>query len=395
MDLSTSSSSTLVLPPLSLYIHIPWCVKKCPYCDFNSHHTPQTLPEEAYLAKLKQDLEQDSHWIQGRRLRSIFFGGGTPSLFSAKTIGAILECAEKTIGFEEDIEITLEANPGTFEQEKFKGYHHAGINRLSVGVQSFQEKHLHKLGRIHNSQEAINAISSAQQAGFDNINIDLMHGLPEQSVAEAENDLKQAIALAPNHLSWYQLTIEPNTVFYRQPPPLPADETLADIQDAGYAFLAKHNYKQYEVSAFSQINQQSQHNLNYWSFGDYIGIGAGAHGKFTDLQQQEIIRRHKTRLPEHYLNASQASSNKAPAYKESIVAKEELPLEFLMNALRLNEGVPSQYFSERTGLRFDVIKNQIEQLTRQGLLEHNTEQLKTSKLGERFLNTVLSSFMNE
>ncbi|MGH1439939.1 MAG: radical SAM family heme chaperone HemW [Cellvibrionaceae bacterium] len=381
----------LVLPPLSLYIHIPWCVKKCPYCDFNSHENSQqkSPPEAEYLNALKQDLIQDKHWAQGRKLRSIFFGGGTPSLVAAKTIGGILEYAEQVIGFEPDIEITLEANPGTFEQEKFSDYRQAGINRLSIGVQSFQEKHLNKLGRIHSSQEATKAISAAKKVGFDNINIDLMHGLPEQSVDEALDDLKTAIALEPTHLSWYQLTIEPNTVFYRQPPPLPADDTLADIQDAGLQLLAQHGYKQYEVSAFCRDQTVSQHNVNYWSFGDYIGIGAGAHGKVTDLKKQAIIRRQKTRLPEHYLN-----SEGAPSFKETLVDNTELPLEFLMNALRLNDGVPSEYFIERTGLSLTVINKPLNELIQKGLLEYTDNKLKASDLGQRFLNTILSTFID-
>jgi len=381
--------SALSLPPLSLYIHIPWCVKKCPYCDFNSHESTQKkLPEAEYLAKLKQDLTQDLHWVQGRRLRSIFFGGGTPSLFSANTIGLILEEANNKIGFEDSIEITLEANPGTFEQQKFIDYRQAGVNRLSIGVQSFEDKHLQRLGRIHNQNEASAAIKAAKKAGFDNFNIDLMHGLPEQSVEEAMKDITHAIALEPSHISWYQLTIEPNTVFYREPPALPVDDILADIQDAGQRLLAENDFKQYEVSAFGQDQKQSQHNLNYWSFGDYIGIGAGAHGKVTDLQSQQIIRRQKTRLPEHYLGGSNA-----PSYKETTVEPNELALEFLMNALRLNEGVPSDYFFSRTGLSLDIIEKPLNDLIRQGLIDPIECRLKTSVLGQRFLNTVLTKFM--
>lgn len=388
MNIDAHLPPTLSLPPLSLYVHIPWCVKKCPYCDFNSHENNQkSLPEAEYLSKLKQDLAQDQHWAQGRKLRSIFFGGGTPSLFSAEAIGLILEEANKKIGFEDSIEITLEANPGTFEQQKFIDYRHVGVNRLSIGVQSFHERHLKKLGRIHNESEASAAIIAAKKAGFDNFNIDLMHGLPEQSVDEALKDLTTAIALEPSHISWYQLTIEPNTVFYREPPPLPLDDILADIQDAGQRRLAENGFKQYEVSAFSRDKKQSQHNLNYWSFGDYIGIGAGAHGKVTDLKQQRIIRRHKTRLPEHYLNGSDA-----PSFKENTVKRSELALEFMMNALRLNEGVPRDYFFSRTGLSIDAIEKPLNDLTRQGLLDTNEQQLKTSVLGQRFLNTVLTQF---
>lgn len=382
-----SNNSLLTLPPLSLYVHIPWCVRKCPYCDFNSHENHENLPEAAYLNKLKQDLEQDNPWVEGRPLRSIFFGGGTPSLFSAKTIAAILNTAETRIGFDSNIEITLEANPGTFEQEKFADYFHAGVNRLSIGVQSFSPLHLEKLGRIHNREEAIHAIQSARKAGFDNINIDLMHGLPEQTIENANRDLLTAIDLAPSHISWYQLTIEPNTVFYRQPPPLPPEEALADIQDSGHGILADHGYQQYEISAYSQPNKQSKHNLNYWSFGDYLGIGAGAHGKYTDINNKRILRKQKTRLPEHYLEG-----NGAPKAKETTVATEELTLEFFMNILRLREGVPVDYFSSRTGLALTQIQPTLDTLIKKGLLEHSGEYLKASPLGQRFLNTLLSYF---
>ncbi len=389
----------LHLPPLSLYVHIPWCIKKCPYCDFNSH-TSNDIPEEAYLNRLIEDLQQDQHWIAGRKLHSIFFGGGTPSLFSARSIGKVIEAAEKFIGFEETIEITLEANPGTFEQEKFTDFFKSGANRLSIGIQSFNPMHLKTLGRIHSSGEAINSIGIARKAGFDNINVDLMHGLPEQTVLEASDDIRQAIDLGPSHISWYQLTIEPNTVFYRQPPPLPVDETLADIQDEGMSLLSQHKYFQYEISAFSKNNRQSIHNKNYWSFGDYIGIGAGAHGKFTDTQNSQILRRQKTRKPEDYLknsrNAldteSQNSNNlvKVPSYRESIVETAELPLEFLMNALRLNDGVPKTFFEHYTGLPLATMEKQLNPLIKQGLIEQLDTRIKTTELGQRFLNTILS-----
>ncbi len=380
----------LELPPLSLYIHIPWCVRKCPYCDFNSHENKnRTLPEDDYLNKLKQDLQQEKNQAQGRRLHSIFFGGGTPSLFSAKTIGAILNAAEKTIGFEPSIEITLEANPGTVEQKNFTGYYKAGVNRLSIGVQSFQEEKLTRLGRIHSQQEALNAIKVAKRAGFDNINIDLMHGLPNQSVDDANSDLRSAMDLAPTHISWYQLTIEPNTVFYRQPPPLPAEDILADIQDSGQQLLADSGYIQYEVSAYSQKEKQAKHNINYWSFGDYLGIGAGAHGKITDIACQQIKRRQKTRLPEHYLNGENV-----PIYKEHIVEKNELPLEFFMNALRLKNGIPKAYFSKRTGLSTDNINESLNKLIQQGLIEDHRDILSTTALGYRFLNTVLNQMLS-
>lgn len=382
---------SLILPPLALYVHIPWCIKKCPYCDFNSHqNTPNALPEAAYLEKLKLDLQQDLDWVQGRKLQSIFFGGGTPSLFSAKGIATILDFANSLVGFEKNIEITLEANPGTFEQNKFAGYRKTGVNRLSLGVQSFQPQHLEKLGRIHSDSDAIDAFKTARKVGFDNINIDIMHGLPQQTIDDAKADLEQTIFLEPNHISWYQLTIEPNTVFYRQQPSLPADDTLADIQDMGFNALYNADYLQYEVSAFAKKGQQAKHNLNYWQFGDYIGIGAGAHGKSTLVKQQNIVRRQKTRLPEHYLQGEQA-----PKYKEHTVDKSELPLEFLMNALRLNQGVPKTYFSQRTGLDWERIHPAIEKFEQQGLLEKDTECLKTSPLGQQFLNSLLSQIMDE
>ncbi|MGH1486239.1 MAG: radical SAM family heme chaperone HemW [Cellvibrionaceae bacterium] len=393
MSTSQPIGSQLSLPPLSLYIHIPWCVRKCPYCDFNSHesNSQEALPEAAYLDSLKLDLAQEIETedrLQGRKLRSIFFGGGTPSLFSANSIASILNAAEKTIGFEKNIEITLEANPGTFEQQKFYDFYHAGINRLSIGIQSFQETQLKKLGRIHNRDEAKQAALIARKAGFNNINLDLMHGLPQQTVDDALSDLNTAIALEPEHISWYQLTIEPNTVFYRQPPPLPVDDILADIQETGLQQLDKYDYKQYEVSAFSQPEKPSRHNLNYWQFGDYIGIGAGAHGKWTDTNHQRIIRRQKTRLPEHYMNKGLLAK-----YKESTVNKNELPLEFLMNALRLTNGVPVQYFQERTGLPLSVIQAALDRLISQGLLEKPSKYLKTTQLGQQFLNTVLTQLM--
>lgn len=384
----------LSLPPLSLYVHIPWCIKKCPYCDFNSH-TSNNIPEVEYTRRLIQDLQQESHLIAGRKLQSIFFGGGTPSLFSAHAIEKIISSAEKTIGFESNIEITLEANPGTFEQDKFNDFFHAGANRLSIGIQSFNPSHLKILGRVHSADEAIRSLEIANRAGFNNINIDLMHGLPHQTVDEASDDIRQAITLAPQHISWYQLTIEPNTLFYKQPPPLPADDQLADIQDAGMHLLAEHGYHQYEISAFSQKNCHSKHNTNYWSFGDYIGIGAGAHGKFTDVFNKQIIRRQKTRKPEDYLsknlnNGLNSTQVNMPSFKETIIAQDELILEFLMNTLRLNNGVPKNTFESYTGLPQEVLEAALNPLIRQGLIAPIDKQIKTTELGQRFLNTVLT-----
>nr|MBP8262565.1 radical SAM family heme chaperone HemW [Pseudomonas sp.] len=274
-------SESFELPPLSLYVHIPWCVKKCPYCDFNSHAAGPSLPEEAYVDALLADLEAEREQAQGRPLRSIFFGGGTPSLFSAKALGRFLDGAQQRLSFSEDIEITLEANPGTFEQAKFTAYRQLGINRLSIGIQSFQDSKLKALGRIHDGGEAVRAADMARAAGFDNFNLDLMHGLPEQTLEEALADLHLAIAQQPSHLSWYQLTMEPNTQFWSQPPSLPEDDILWDIQEAGQALLAEQGYAQYETSAYARPQRQARHNLNYWTFGDFIGIGAGAHGKLS------------------------------------------------------------------------------------------------------------------
>jgi putative oxygen-independent coproporphyrinogen III oxidase len=391
------NSSPLILPPLSLYIHIPWCIKKCPYCDFNSHetHRQKTFDEVRYIEALKHDLHHEKVWAKGRKLHSIFFGGGTPSLFSANAIDNIIQYASNTIGFEPGIEITLEANPSTFEQEKFSDFFKAGVNRLSIGVQSFNPQHLTTLGRIHNSDEAKHAIVIAQQAGFTNINIDLMHGLPEQSIDDAMNDLQTAIGFSPQHISWYQLTIEPNTHFYHQPPPLPAEDTLADIQHDGGELLTKHGFTQYEISAFSKTNHRSKHNLNYWQFGDYLGIGAGAHGKVTDINNKRILRRQKTRLPEHYLDYQINDHHPSPRYKEQIVDAKELPLEFMMNVLRLNDGVPMHLFEQRTGLNQATISDPLHHLQQHGFLSDNPQQIVTTTLGAQFLNTVLEKFNDQ
>jgi putative oxygen-independent coproporphyrinogen III oxidase len=390
----------LSLPPLSLYIHIPWCIRKCPYCDFNSHQANDDIPEAEYVAALRYDLEQDQALAQGRKLTSIFFGGGTPSMLSAQAIAKILADAQAIIGFEDDIEITLEANPGTFEQEKFVGFRAAGVNRLSIGIQSFQDRQLQLLGRVHGREEALRAVSVARSAGFDNINLDLMHGLPEQDLAAACADLQQAIALAPEHISWYQLTIEQNTAFYSAPPVLPEEEILADIQDAGQALLAQAGYAQYEVSAYARNQQRARHNINYWEFGDYLGIGAGAHGKITQPNNNTILRLWKTRTPKHYLENAQSQkiSTNLSGHQNvfgggsELLSPQSLPLEFMMNALRLNEGAPQAYFSARTGLPFSVIELQWAELVKQGLVLSPRVHLAASPLGHRFLNRVLASF---
>ncbi len=378
----------LVLPPLSLYVHIPWCVRKCPYCDFNSHRAGDNLPEADYVQRLLADLQQSLPAVQGRRLHSVFFGGGTPSLFSPDAIAEVLSAAERYIGFEAGAEITMEANPGTFEQEKFRGFRAAGVNRLSIGVQSFSDLHLQQLGRIHSAGEAVRAVAMAREAGFDNLNIDLMHGLPGQTPADACADLQQALALQPEHLSWYQLTIEPNTEFYRRPPLLPEDDTLADIQQAGEVILAQAGLQQYEVSAFARPGRRSRHNLNYWQFGDYLGIGAGAHGKITWPQPGRIERTRMTRLPQHYLQREETGLAAAEP-----VDADELALEFMMNALRLCDGVERRLFGERTGLPWSQVAGVYGNLCERGLVVADEARIATTSLGQRYLNEVLSAFL--
>lgn len=375
------------LPPLSLYIHIPWCVRKCPYCDFNSHAAGPNLPEEAYVDALLADLDSDLRQAHGRPLTSIFFGGGTPSLFSAKALGRLLEGVERRIPFASDIEITLEANPGTFEQDKFAAYRRLGINRLSIGVQSFQAEKLKALGRIHDGDEAIRAADMARAAGFDNFNLDLMHGLPDQSLDDALGDLRIAIAQAPTHLSWYQLTVEPNTVFWNQPPVLPEDDILWDIQEAGQALLAEHGYGQYEVSAYAQPGRAARHNLNYWTFGDFLGIGAGAHGKLS-TPDGRISRTWKTRLPKDYLDPAKHYSA-----GERLLSAEELPFEFLMNVLRLSDGSAAELFSQRTGLPLQQLAAARAQAQRRGLLQKDPARLTATREGQLFLNDLLQYFL--
>jgi len=385
-----AASQTLpgfALPPLAAYVHIPWCVRKCPYCDFNSHTADAQLPEDAYVAALETDLREDLAYVQGRRLTSIFFGGGTPSLFSASALGRVLEMLERAVGFADDIEITLEANPGTFEQAKFRDYRSAGINRLSIGVQSFQADKLKALGRIHDGAEAVRAADMARTAGFENFNLDLMHGLPGQNLADALQDLQTAIAQQPTHLSWYQLTLEPNTVFWSRPPQLPEDDLLWDIQEAGQQTLSEAGYRQYETSAYAQPGRQARHNLNYWTFGDFLGIGAGAHAKLT-LADGRILRRWKTRLPKDYLAA-----DKAFRAGEKRLPDEELPFEFLMNVLRLTDGVPAMLFTERTGLPLERLAEGRRQAEARGLLEPDAQRLLATPHGQLFLNDLLQLFL--
>jgi len=379
------TAPALTLPPAALYIHIPWCLKKCPYCDFNSHANNATLPEAAYIEKLIADLEQDLPYLQNRKFTSIFIGGGTPSLFSPAGIEKLLTAVEKIVGFASDIEITLEANPGTFELKKFSAFRAAGINRLSIGIQSFQQTFLEKLGRVHSDKEAQLAAKNAMSAGFENFNLDLMFGLPGQSIEDALKDLEMAIACNPPHLSWYQLTIEPNTLFFSKPPPLPNEELVSEMQEAGIDFLSSQGLERYEVSAFSGPGRESRHNLNYWQFGDYLGIGAGAHGKITLPEENRILRTRKLRQPDSYLE------QKNPVAEVVVIQTSELPLEFMMNVLRLSKGCDQILFEERTGLALQKIEPVLTSLRKKNLLRN--DRFQTTSKGFLFLDTLLTEFM--
>ena len=376
--------------PLSLYIHIPWCVRKCPYCDFNSHEARQDVPEEAYVAALLDDLDTNLHRIAGRELVSIFFGGGTPSLFSPSAIEKILTGVQKRVPFGSQIEITLEANPGTVDTPRFTGFRHAGVNRLSIGVQSLQNDKLQALGRIHDRDHALRAIEAVTEAGFNNYNLDLMHGLPNQSIPDALQDLTDALGFQPPHLSWYQLTIEPNTLFHHKPPTLPEENTLGDIQDLGAALITQAGLTQYEVSAFAKPQHQCRHNRNYWEFGDYIGIGAGAHSKVTDLEHGTVTRYWQVKNPKDYLAA-----DKSFTARETILTEQDLCFEFMLNALRLTNGVSSTLFTERTGLSFSSLEPHLSTARTSGLLLNDPTLLCPTLLGHRFLNDLIGLFLPE
>jgi oxygen-independent coproporphyrinogen-3 oxidase len=378
--------------PLTLYIHLPWCVRKCPYCDFNSQALRSELPERAYVDALFRDLEQDLSRIGERRVESIFIGGGTPSLFSAEAIDRLLCGLRDRLRLGGALEITLEANPGTVEQDKFRGFREAGVNRLSIGVQSFNVEHLQRLGRIHGRQEAIRAAEAAHAAGFDNFNLDLMFGLPGQSLEQSLADIDAAIALEPTHISHYQLTLEPETGFYKQPPAgLPDDDLLWEMQERCQQRLAENGYTHYEVSAYARPNRRCLHNLNYWEFGDYLGIGAGAHGKLTDSQGR-IYRLWKRKNPRDYLN--QAGGPEAIGGVDPITTAERI-LEFMLNALRLVEGFPTGLFSERTGLPLQRLLPLLNQARERELLEWNERLIRPTELGRRFLNDLLELFLPE
>ena len=382
---------SLVLPPLSLYVHIPWCVRKCPYCDFNSHAAPEVVPQAQYIDALLEDLQNDVAAAQGRALTSIFFGGGTPSLFAPDQIGRLLEGVRQQIPFDPGIEITLEANPGTIEHGRFSGYREAGVNRVSLGAQTFNEEQLKLLGRIHGASDIARAVDELRQAGLDNFNLDLMYGLPAQNVSQALQDLESALALQPAHLSQYQLTLEPGTVFYHRPPPLPDPDDCWQMQIDSQELLATRGYEQYEVSAYARSGRRSRHNLNYWEFGDYLGIGAGAHGKLTRLDEGGIIvRTTRAKQPREYL--SRVADARVSEHR--VVPSVDLPFEFMLNGLRLIGGFSEQAFESRTGLSFTGLTGNVIEAERKGLLERDADRhWRATADGQRFLNDLQELFL--
>ena len=375
------------LPPLSLYIHIPWCVKKCPYCDFNSHTARETLPEQRYIEALSRDLESALPLIWGRNIHSIFFGGGTPSLFSGEGIDSILTIVRSLLKLDFFAEVTLEANPGTVEANKFREFKSAGVNRLSLGIQSFNPQHLTALGRIHDDHEAHRAVEIAAHI-FDNYNLDLMYALPNQTLMQAQQDISTALSYAPPHLSCYHLTLEPNTPFHHQPPNLPDDDLSADMQIMIETTLAQAGYQHYETSAFAQPQRKTKHNLNYWQFGDYLGIGAGAHSKLSF--HDRIIRQMRHKHPRDYMEHALAGT---PVQLENIITPAERAFEFMMNALRLTQGFDISLFTERTGLPITVIQQPLDVAEKQGLITRDHIHIMPTALGQRFLNDLLGLFL--
>ncbi|MBK4784979.1 MAG: radical SAM family heme chaperone HemW [Pantoea sp. Pent] len=373
------------LPPLSLYIHIPWCVQKCPYCDFNSHALKGEVPHSEYVQHLLNDLDQDLPLTAGREVRTIFIGGGTPSLLSSEAMQQLMDGVRARLPLAADAEITMEANPGTVEADRFSGYQRAGINRISIGVQSFSPQKLTRLGRIHGPDEAVRAAQLAAGLGLRSFNLDLMHGLPDQSLEEALDDLRQAIALNPPHLSWYQLTIEPNTLFGSRPPVLPDDDALWDIFEQGHQLLSAAGYQQYETSAYAKPGYRCEHNLNYWRFGDYLGIGCGAHGKLTQPDGR-IVRTVKTRHPRGFMKGNYLN-------KQHDVPDEDKPFEFFMNRFRLLEAAPRADFQRYTGLDEAVIRPQIDAAIAAGYVQEQPEHWQITEKGKLFLNSLLELFM--
>ena len=375
------------LPPLSLYVHVPWCVRKCPYCDFNSHEARGNIPESGYVEALIADLDQAIPLIWGRRVYTVFFGGGTPSILSAEAIDTVLSAIRARVPLASDAEITLEANPGTFEARKFAGFRAAGVNRLSIGIQSFNPTHLRTLGRIHDESEAIRAIEIAREH-FENFNLDLMYALPRQTLAESQADVERALRYEPPHVSIYHLTIEPNTYFHRHPPVLPEDDTAAEMQERIEAVTAAARYEHYETSAYAQAGRRSRHNMNYWKFGDYVGIGAGAHSKISFPDR--VLRQARYRQPREYMSRVSAG---AGIQTEHEVGARDMPSEFMMNALRLTEGFPLTLYEERAGMPLVTVLKGLDEAERRGLIVRDHQHVAPTELGRRFLNDLLQIFL--
>jgi putative oxygen-independent coproporphyrinogen III oxidase len=376
--------------PLSLYVHIPWCVRKCPYCDFNSHERNGDLPEQTYIDALLLDFERQQPHRQDRAIETIFIGGGTPSLFSPESLDRLLRGIEARAPLAKDAEITLEANPGTAEADRFSRYRNLGINRLSIGVQTFDPQILTAIGRIHDDAEAIAAARMAKSAGFETFNLDLMFGLPGQTQERAQRDIDQALELAPTHLSFYQLTLEPNTVFHKYPPRLPDEDVSWQIQEAAQSQLKEAGYLQYEVSAYAQTGAECRHNLNYWQFGDYLGIGAGSHGKITNMENGAVLRTQRLKQPQSYMKA--IMEGMLPG-SEALIEPQDLPFECLMNGLRLRQGLETHHFEARTGHSMTLLEPIVTDLVSQGLLERSATHLRCTAKGFNFLDTVLEHFL--
>jgi putative oxygen-independent coproporphyrinogen III oxidase len=382
-------NAVLSVPPLALYVHFPWCVRKCPYCDFNSYTLQGELAESAYLERLTRDLAAQAGAVAGRALRSIFLGGGTPSLFAPHSIAALLEAVRRELAVADDLEVTLEANPGAIERGAFRGYREAGVTRVSLGAQSFDAQRLRALGRIHSPAETRRAAEELHAAGLSNFNLDLMYALPGQDVQGAAADVREGLALSPAHLSHYQLTLEAGTVFAAQPPPLPDEDSAAAMLEECRALLGASGFNRYEVSAYARAGRQCRHNLNYWQFGDYLGVGAGAHGKLTSTSSSQIVRTTQLREPRRYLAAADEELSR------NVVAARELPFEFMLNALRLTDGFDAALFPERTGLDWDVIAAPMQAAIARGLLERTAIGYRPSPRGLRFLNDLLLGFLPE
>jgi putative oxygen-independent coproporphyrinogen III oxidase len=377
------------LPPLSLYIHFPWCVRKCPYCDFNSHEAKGALPEQEYLDAVRLDLEQSLPLIWGRKIHTVFIGGGTPSLMSAAGLDRLLSDVRTLLPLEINAEITMEANPGTFEVEKFRQYRDSGVNRLSIGIQSFNGEHLKSLGRIHDEREALRAVEIARST-FDNFNLDLMYALPSQTLEQARSDLTRALSFAPPHLSLYHLTMEPNTVFAKYPPSLPDDDTSADMQDMIAETMAGAGFDHYEVSAYAQPGRRAAHNLNYWNFGDYLGIGAGAHSKISFPHR--ILRQARFKQPASFMEAARRGN---PVQEEHEIARADMGFEFMLNTLRLTGGFDPNLFGERTGMSITAISKALDAAEAKGLLYRDFKLIRPTELGQRFLNDLQEMFLGE